>query len=61
MALKQYFAAQEITALLLDDRTNPSGEIAPESLVGGNILLEQNSPDYGASRRRLRVTKTRGL
>ncbi len=60
LALKQYFAAQQITALLLDDRTNPSGEIAPESLVGGNILLEQHSPEYGAARRRLRVTKTRG-
>lgn len=60
MALKQYFASQQITALLLDDRTNPFGEIAPESLVGGNIVLEQYTPEYGMAHRRLRVTKTRG-
>lgn len=32
----------------------------PESLVGGNIVLERTLPEYGRARRRLHVTKVRG-
>ncbi|HLV80024.1 MAG TPA: ATPase domain-containing protein, partial [Chthonomonadaceae bacterium] len=60
LALKQYFAEKGITALLLDDRSGPIGPLAPESLVGGNILLEDYTSGYGRARRRLRVTKVRG-
>ena len=46
--------------LMLDDRTNPLGQIQPESLVGGNIVMEKYLPGYGGARRRLNVTKVRG-
>lgn len=60
LALKNYFAERNITVLALDDRTFLMGEIQPESLVGGNIILERILPEYGRARRRLFVTKVRG-
>src|SRR5262249_9822761 len=60
LALKHVFEERKTTALLLDDRTSPLGEIRPESLVGGNIVMEKYLPGYGGARRRLYVTKVRG-
>lgn len=60
LSLKAYFSDKNITVLALDDRTFQMGEIQPESLVGGNIVLERYTPEYGRSRRRLFVTKVRG-
>ena len=60
LSLKAYFSDKGITVLALDDRTFQLGEIQPESLVGGNIVLERFLPNYGRSRRRLFVTKVRG-
>jgi circadian clock protein KaiC len=60
LSLKHYFEEQQITVLLLDDRSNPFGQIQPESLVGGNIVMERYLPGYGGARRRLNVTKVRG-
>jgi len=60
LALKSFFYDRKITVLMLDDRTFQMGEIQPESLVGGNLVLERHLPEYGRSRRRLFVTKVRG-
>jgi circadian clock protein KaiC len=60
LSLKHYFEEHKITVLMLDDRTNPLGQIQPESLVGGNIVMEKSLPGYGGARRRLNVTKVRG-
>lgn len=60
LSLKELFARSEITALLLDDRSGAFGVTQPESLVGGNIVLERFMPSYGRARRRLSVTKVRG-
>ncbi len=60
LTLKSYFEDRGITVLLLDDRTSPLGEIQPESLVGGSIIMERYLPGYGGARRRLYVTKVRG-
>ncbi len=57
--LKEFFAQRAVTALLLDDRSSPFGGMQPESLVGGNIVLERSLPVYGRARRRLSVTKVR--
>jgi len=57
--LKEFLAAKGITVLLLDDRSSPFGGMQPESLVGGNIVLERSLPVYGRARRRLSVTKVR--
>jgi circadian clock protein KaiC len=60
LSLKESFAARGVTVLALDDRTHPFGEIQPETLVGGNIVLDRHLPGYGRARRRLFVTKVRG-
>jgi len=61
LALKDYFAHRDCTVLLLDDRTMGDGDTQLQSLCHGVLLLEVRTPDYGAERRRLRVTKLRGL
>ncbi|HWD94283.1 MAG TPA: ATPase domain-containing protein [Verrucomicrobiae bacterium] len=60
LSLKNFFYDRKITVMALDDRTFPMGDIQPESLVGGNIVLERHLPVYGRSRRKLFVTKVRG-
>lgn len=60
LSLKNFFYDRKVTVLALDDRTFPLGEIQPESLVGGNIVLERHLPAYGRSQRKLFVTKVRG-
>lgn len=63
--LKQEFANYHSTVLLLDDKMSngKGGGNDPHvlSLTHGIIEMEQMSPDYGISRRRLRVTKLRGV
>ncbi|WP_165226422.1 ATPase domain-containing protein [Aquisphaera insulae] len=60
LALKEFFARRNATVLLLDDRSSPFGTVQPESLVGGNIVLERTMPVYGRARRRMYATKVRG-
>jgi len=64
LSLKQQFARLKSTVLLLDDKMDKSGTgVDPHvlSLSHGVIEMEQLSPDYGISRRRLRVVKLRGV
>jgi circadian clock protein KaiC len=60
LALKEFFIRQQATVVLLDDGTSPFGTMLPESLVGGNVVLERTLPQYGRARRRMFVTKVRG-
>lgn len=63
LRLKQEFARFSSTVLLLDDKMDKAGvRLDPHvmSLSHGAIEMEQLSPEYGASRRRLRVLKLRG-
>lgn len=62
LALKQFFSGRNSTVFFLDDKSI-SGEtekLQLESIVHGVLFLEQLSPEYGAERRRLRITKLRG-
>jgi circadian clock protein KaiC len=62
--LKQAFAKHSATVLLLDDKMDKTGVgVDPHvlSLTHGVVEMEQLSPDYGKSRRRLRVSKMRGV
>src|SRR5262249_3317458 len=62
LSLKQEFAKYESTVLLLDDKMSDNAVRSDPhvlSLTHGIIELEQLSPDYGVSRRRLRVLKLR--
>ncbi len=63
LTLKQQFGKSNSTVLLLDDKMNKAGVIDPHvlSLTHGVIDMEQLSPDYGTSRRRLRVSKLRAV
>ena len=60
LALKQFFIGRECTVLLLDDKTSETEDLQLQSIAHGVVSLEQLSPEYGAERRRLRITKFRG-
>jgi circadian clock protein KaiC len=60
LALKHFFASRGCTALLLDDKTAPEGDLQLHSLAHGVIQLEHIALEYGAERRRLQVLKLRG-
>ena len=61
LALKQFFSGRDCTVLLLDDRTGGLEDDHLQSIAHGVILLEQLVNQYGAERRRLRVSKMRGV
>jgi len=62
--LKQELTGLGCTVLLLDDKMD-SNRMGPDphvlSLTHGVFEMEQLSPDYGKSRRRLRIMKVRGV
>lgn len=60
LSLKQFFAGRDCTALFLDDRSAPDGDMQLHSLAHGVIVLDHLSIDYGSERRRLEVRKLRG-
>ncbi|HYH09550.1 MAG TPA: ATPase domain-containing protein [Thermoanaerobaculia bacterium] len=61
LGLKQYFVGRQCTVLLLDDKDVASGDMQLLTLAHGVLLLEQLAPVYGAERRRMRVSKLRGV
>ena len=60
LSLKQFFAGQRCTVLMLDDLTSNEHDLQVQSIAHGALLLEMTQPSYGATRRRLSVTKYRG-
>ncbi len=60
LALKQFFAGRRCTLLLLDDMTAAEHDLQVHSIAHGVVRLEQFNGDYGATRRRLVVSKYRG-
>jgi circadian clock protein KaiC len=61
LALKHFFAGRKCTVLLLDDLSSHAEDLQLHSIAHGVILLQQIALDYGAERRRLSVTKMRGI
>jgi circadian clock protein KaiC len=61
LALKQYFAKRNCTALLLDDKTAIGGDQQVRSIAHGVISLHHTDSDYGAERRLVKVLKYRGV
>ena len=61
LALKQFFVGRACTVLLLDDRTSEQADLQPQSVAHGVISLSNLTMEYGTERRRLRVTKMRGV
>jgi circadian clock protein KaiC len=59
LALKGHLVKRGVTVLLLETASPAHSDPLLQSLVHGVIQLEQLSPLYGASRRRLRILKMR--
>lgn len=60
LAFKQFFSRRSCTVLLLDDMTAPERDLQVQSIAHGVLHLEQSTPAFGDSRRRLIVLKFRG-
>ena len=61
MALKQFFTSRGCTTLFLSNRVEEEGDLRLRTLAHGVVALEELSPQYGDERRRLRVSKLRGV
>jgi len=59
LSLKHYFAKHGATVVLLDDLTAEVSDKTVHSVAHGVVRLEELAPEYGAERRRVRVTKYR--
>ncbi len=60
LALNQFLAGRNCTALFLDDRTTESIDTQVHSVAHGVIALDRTVPAYGPVLRQLRITKFRG-
>ena len=60
-AFKHFLGRRRATVLVLDDMTSNSPDLQLHSIVHGVVTLQEMPLDYGAERRRLRVTKMRGV
>ncbi len=60
LALKQFFAGRQCTVLLLDDMTAVEHDLQVQSIAHAVVRLEQMHSAFGATRRRLLITKYRG-
>src|SRR5205085_1626321 len=61
LGLKHYFNGRDCTVLMLDDKSALQGDMQLMTLAHGVLMLEQLAPVYGAERRRIRVSKFRGV
>jgi circadian clock protein KaiC len=61
LALKQFFMGRHSTVLLLDDRSSSQPDLQVQSISHGVLHLEQGFREYGGERRRIQVTKLRGV
>jgi circadian clock protein KaiC len=59
--LKQHFSRTRATVVLLDDRTSDPNDMQLQSIAHGVVCLEQQPPEFGGDRRRLRIVKLRGI
>ncbi len=61
LALKQFFGGHDCTVLLLDDRTGGIEDDHLQSIAHGVVMLELLANQFGAERRRVRISKMRGV
>jgi circadian clock protein KaiC len=60
LALKQFFARQDCTVVLVDDRSANAGDTDLFSLAHGVISIERNTSAYGTPQRQIQISKMRG-
>ena len=61
LSLKQFFENRSCTVFLLDDKTGPENDLQLHSIAHGVVVLEHVALEYGSERRRLQLTKVRGI
>jgi circadian clock protein KaiC len=61
LSLKHRLVEANRTVILVDNPAPGSPDVLLQSLAHGVITLEQLHPEYGGERRRLRITKMRGV
>jgi circadian clock protein KaiC len=61
LSLKQRLVEANRTVLLLDNPAPDSPDVLLQSLAHGVITLEHLQPEFGGERRRLQITKMRGV
>lgn len=61
LALKAFFTNRGCTVLLLDDRTGGPQDRQLQSIAHGVLMLERIPREYGGTRRRLQISKMRGM
>lgn len=61
LAIREFFTSHGCTVILLDAAKAKADDLQAHTLPHGVVTLEHVSPDFGARRRRLVVTKLRGL
>jgi circadian clock protein KaiC len=61
LSMKQSFAGEAITVIFLDDHSSGTEDMHVQSIAHGVFAIEQNVSAYGVDRRRLRITKLRGV
>ena len=61
LALKQFFMGRHSTVLLLDDRSGFQSDLQVQSISHGVFRLEHLVGEWGAERRRIQITKLRGV
>lgn len=61
LALKQRLTQSEVTVLLLDDLTTSPRELQIQSIVHGVVYLQMVPMEFGTERRRVTITKMRGV
>lgn len=60
--LRELFTEHHCTVLLMEEMTRGMpGDLQAEAISHGYVTLQQDSPEYGGQRRRLRVHKMRGI
>jgi circadian clock protein KaiC len=60
LRLKKHLTGNNVTVLLLDDRTWQHNDRQMHSIVHGVVALERLQREYGKSRRRMEISKLRG-
>ncbi|HEX6643187.1 MAG TPA: ATPase domain-containing protein [Gemmatimonadales bacterium] len=59
LAIKHFFVGRRCSVLILDDMRSVESDLQFASIAHGVIMLEQSALEYGAERRRLRISKMR--
>jgi circadian clock protein KaiC len=60
LELKQFFSGKQATVLFLDDGSGGRNDLQIESIAHGVLAVESTVPEYGVTRRSIRVQKLRG-